>query len=127
MPPTLEYLRPTTLDEALRLLRRPGLHTAPLAGGVWLTPRLRRDVEIPDPLDEAVDAVVDLADLGLSGIWPDGAPGDGWLRLGATTTLAQISDDPLCRAVAGGILAYVAAGAVPRARRRARATTPPRG
>ena len=43
MPATLEYLRPTTLDDALTLLRRPGLRTVPLAGGVWLVPRLRRE------------------------------------------------------------------------------------
>jgi CO/xanthine dehydrogenase FAD-binding subunit len=108
MPATLEYLRPRTLDEALALLRRPGVRTVPLAGGVWLVPRLRRDVEVPDPLDEPVDAVVDLAGLGLSYIEPEGQPGDGWLRLGATTTLEQIADSAVCRQVASGILAQAA-------------------
>jgi CO/xanthine dehydrogenase FAD-binding subunit len=108
MPATLEYLRPRTLEEALALLRRPGLRTVPLAGGAWLVPRLRRDVEVPDPLEEPVDAVVDLAGLGLSFIEPEGQPGEGWLRLGATTTLEQIAHSPACRDLAGGILAEAA-------------------
>ena len=28
-----------------------------LAGGTWLTPRLRRDIDVSDPLEEAVDAI----------------------------------------------------------------------
>ncbi len=80
----------------------------PLAGGAWLTPRLRSDVDVPDPLHEAVDAVVDLADLGLSFIELEGRPGDGSLRLGATTTLEQIADSAVCRQLAGGILAQAA-------------------
>jgi CO/xanthine dehydrogenase FAD-binding subunit len=108
MPATLEYLRPKTLDEALALLRRPGLRTVPLAGGAWLVPRLRRDVDVPDPLKEPVDAVVDLTGLGLSFIELTGQPGDGWLRLGATTTLEQIADSAVCRQLASGILAQAA-------------------
>jgi CO/xanthine dehydrogenase FAD-binding subunit len=108
MPATLEYLRPKTLDEALALLRRPGLHTVPLAGGAWLVPRLRRDVDVPDPLAKPVDAVVDLAGLELSFVDLIGQPGDGWLRLGATTPLEQIAHSPACRQLAGGILAEAA-------------------
>ena len=51
-------------------------------------------MEVPDPLDEPVDAVVDLADLGLSSVELDGQPGDGSLRLGATTTLAALATVP---------------------------------
>lgn len=108
MPATLQYLRPTTIDDALALLRRPGLRTVPMAGGTWLVPRLRRDVTVPDPLDEPVDAVIDLAGLGLDGIELQGEPGNGWLRLGATTTLAAVSDSEICRSLAGGILAQAA-------------------
>lgn len=113
MSATLEYLRPQTLDEALALLRRPGVRTVPLAGGTWLVPRLRRDVDVPDPLSEPVDAVVDLADLGLDGIELTGEPGNGWLTLGATTTLSQIAADPACQQIAGGILAQAARRAFP--------------
>lgn len=114
MSTTLEYLRPQTLDEALRLLQRPGLRTLPLAGGVWLTPRLRRDVQVPQPLSEPADAVVDLADLGLDGIELDGEPGDGWLRIGATTTLSAIVEDAACRQFTGdGLLVDAARRAAP--------------
>lgn len=119
MPATLEYLRPTTLAEALALLRRPGMHTVPLAGGTWLVPRLRRDVDVPDPLADPVEAVVDLADLGLDGIDLEGEPGDGWLTLGATTTLAQMADSAICRDVAGGMLAQAAQREAPVNRRNA--------
>ncbi|HSN74319.1 MAG TPA: FAD binding domain-containing protein [Anaerolineae bacterium] len=108
MSATLEYLRPKTLDEALTLLRRPGMRTVPLAGGAWLVPRLRGDVDVPEPLEEPVDAVVDLADLGLSFIELEGQPGDGSLRLGATTTLEQMADSAVCRQLASGILAQAA-------------------
>jgi CO/xanthine dehydrogenase FAD-binding subunit len=104
----LEYLRPTTIHEAVALLRRPGVRTVPLAGGAWLVPRLRRDVDVPDPLDETVDAVVDLAALALDGIDLEGEPGNGWLSLGATTTLTQIADNAVCRDIAGGLLAQAA-------------------
>ena len=108
MPTTLEYLRPKTINEALTLLQRPGLHTVPLAGGTWLVPRLRRDLDVPNPLDDPVDAVVDLAGLGLNAIEWEGEPGNGWLHLGATATLEQIAYNPICREVAGGILAEAA-------------------
>ncbi len=113
MPATLEYLHPNTVNEALALLRRPGLRTVPLAGGVWLVPRLRRDVDVPDPLEQPVDAVVDLAGLGLSFFELEGQPGGGFLRLGATTTLAQIADSADCRDLASGILAQAAQRAAP--------------
>lgn len=113
MSATLEYLRPQTLDEALALLRRPDVRTVPLAGGTWLVPRLRRDVDVPDSLSEPVDAVVDLADLDLDSIELAGEPGNGWLTLGAATTLSQIAADPACQQIAGGILAQAARRAVP--------------
>lgn len=113
MPATLEYLRPQTLGEALMLLRRSDVRTVPLAGGTWLVPRLRRDVEVSDPLADRVDAVVDLADLGLDGIDLEGEPGAGWVTLGATATLTQVAESLICREVAGGILAQAAQRAAP--------------
>ncbi len=108
MPATLQYLRPKTLEDALTQLRRPGQRTVPLAGGTWLVPRLRRDIDVPNPLAEPVDAVVDLADLGLSFIELEGEPGHGWLRLGATTTLTELAASPACLQMAGAILAEAA-------------------
>lgn len=111
---SLEYLRPTTLQEAVALLNRPGRHTVPLAGGGWLVPRLRTDVAVPNPLTESVDAVVDLADLGLGAVELDGEPGHGWLHLGATLTLSQLADDEACRALlADGLLVQAAHSAAP--------------
>jgi CO/xanthine dehydrogenase FAD-binding subunit len=46
-----EYHQPTTLDEALKLLRRTRIKTMPLAGGTSLVPEAARDVQ----------AVVDLS------------------------------------------------------------------
>ncbi|HHH41015.1 MAG TPA: hypothetical protein ENK56_03300 [Chloroflexi bacterium] len=76
-----EYHRPTDLEEAVRLLRRRETRTVPLAGGTTLVPSRRRDVE----------AVVDLADLGLAYIRSEGDR----LRIGATTTLQQLAQAPL--------------------------------
>ena len=51
-----EILRPTSLPEAVRLLRRPNVKTAILAGGTALVPQARRDVQ----------SLVDLRNLNLS-------------------------------------------------------------
>lgn len=71
----LTYHRPQTTEEAVRLLQAG----VPLAGGVSLTPQRR-----------AIEAVIDLQDLGLDGIEVDG----GQLVLGATVTLEQLFNHP---------------------------------
>ncbi|MFV1858892.1 MAG: xanthine dehydrogenase family protein subunit M [Anaerolineales bacterium] len=71
---SLEYHRPQTLDEALELLERG----VPLAGGTWLTPRLR-----------GIGALVDLQDLGLDRI---GAT-DAALVIGGTATLQGLVEN----------------------------------
>ncbi len=57
------YHRPSSVDEALQLLERPGVHTAIVAGGVYITARL------PDMVDEVVDlqAVAGLAEVTYTG------------------------------------------------------------
>ncbi len=75
-----EILHPPTLSEAVRLLRRPSVKTAILAGGTTLVPQARRDVQ----------SLVDLHDLNLSYIKREGSA----LRLGATTTLQDIATSP---------------------------------
>lgn len=75
-----EILRPTTLSEAVRLLRRPNVKTAVLAGGTTLVPQARRDVQ----------ALVDLRDLKLSYIKREGSA----LRIGAMTTLEKVATSP---------------------------------
>ena len=90
-----EYHKPTTLDEALKLLRRTGLKTAPLAGGTSLIPEAAHDVQ----------AVVDLNALGLSFVKT--SQGSGTLRgleIGATTKLQMLIDDDRVRSYADGVL-----------------------
>ena len=41
------YFRPDDLKTALALLQRPDMHAVPLAGGSWLVPHLRTDVDLP--------------------------------------------------------------------------------
>ena len=81
-----EYHKPETLEEALKLLRRTGVKTVPLAGGTSLVPSAAPDVQ----------AVVDLSALGLSYV--------KGLSIGATTTLQTIVDHAELRAYADGVL-----------------------
>lgn len=110
---TLHYFRPTTLEEAVELLNRPGWRAAPLAGGAWLVPRLRSDIALADAPTPPVDAVVDLSGLGLDGIAAAGQPGQGMIHLGAMATLAQVAAHPVCRDAAGGVLARATQAALP--------------
>jgi len=72
-----EIIRPPTLAEAVRLLRRTNVKTAILAGGTTLVPQARGDVQ----------SLIDLRDLKLSYIKQEGNA----LRIGATTTLEEIA------------------------------------
>jgi carbon-monoxide dehydrogenase medium subunit len=92
-----EYHRPETITEALTLLARPGVTSAPLAGGTALVPRLVA-------ADNNVQAVVDLGRLDLKFIEREGEA----LRLGAMATLADVAGNPSCRSVAGGLLSRAA-------------------
>ena len=84
-----EYHKPTEVAEAMRLLRRTGVRTVPIAGGTSLVPSAARDVE----------AVVDLGALGLSYV----KTSEG-LEIGATTTLQAIADHQDVRTFANGVL-----------------------
>ena len=76
------YARPGSLDEALELLAGDG--AAVLAGGTDLAGQIDRGIRSPSLL-------VDLQATGIGGIAADG---DG-LRIGATTTLAELAASPL--------------------------------
>jgi xanthine dehydrogenase YagS FAD-binding subunit len=76
------YARPASVDEALALLSRDG--AAVLAGGTDLAGQIDRGIREPSLL-------VDLQDVGLDGISADG---EG-VRLGATTTLAEVARSEL--------------------------------
>ncbi len=87
-----EIHKPTTLADALKLLQQPD--TVALAGGTALNADARRDVR----------AVVDLSALGLSYI----RESSGAIAIGAMTTLAELNDSPILRALANGVVAQAA-------------------
>jgi aerobic carbon-monoxide dehydrogenase medium subunit len=90
-----EYHQPTTLDEALKLLRRTSVKTVPLAGGTSLVPEAAYDVQ----------AVVDLNALDLSYIKTSEVSKEfGSLAIGATTKLQALIDHDAVRAYTGGVL-----------------------
>lgn len=87
-----EYHRPTDINEAIRLLQRPDVRTVALAGGV----------SVVGEGTSAVEAVVDLGDLGLDFVEHNGAQ----LRLGATVKLQTIMDE--LTSIASGVLSDAA-------------------
>lgn len=87
-----EIHKPTTLADALKLLQQPD--TVALAGGTELIAGARRDVR----------AVVDLSALGLSYI----RESKGAIAIGASTTLAELAESPILRALANGVIAQAA-------------------
>jgi xanthine dehydrogenase YagS FAD-binding subunit len=91
------YARPASVEEALELLEQDG--AAVLAGGTDLAGQIDRGIRAPSLL-------VDLQDTGLAGIEADG---DG-LRIGATTTLAELAaSEPVAPYAAVAAAARVAA------------------
>lgn len=87
-----EIHKPTTLADALKSLQQPG--AVALAGGSALIAEQRRDVT----------TVVDLSALGLAYI----RESSGAIALGAMTTLAELNDSPILRAMANGVIAQAA-------------------
>ncbi|MFN8458306.1 MAG: hypothetical protein U0401_27250 [Anaerolineae bacterium] len=56
MPKIKAYHRPSSLDEALKLLSRSNVSTAVIAGGTYITAHM----------DDSIDEAVDLQALGLA-------------------------------------------------------------
>ncbi|MCP4420467.1 MAG: hypothetical protein GY805_28000 [Chloroflexi bacterium] len=79
MPKLKSYYRPNSIDEALQLLARSGVNTEVIAGGTSSVPFL----------NETVDTVVDLQDVGLAEVDLSGSG----LTLGAMVRLQTIVDD----------------------------------
>lgn len=80
-----DYYKPTTFDEAFKLLAEPGKKVMPLAGATDLIPKARDEVWHPD-------AVVDVKGLpGLSDIKIDGAGADARLYVGAAVKMNAIA------------------------------------
>lgn len=82
--PQFELARPSTLSEALALLEQAGPRAAVIAGGTDLVPNMKHEIATPD-------VVVSLGGIGeLRGIELDE---QGWLHLGAMTTLEELAAD----------------------------------
>jgi CO/xanthine dehydrogenase FAD-binding subunit len=84
MPRVVSYHRPSSLSDALTLLRRAGVETRVLSGGTELNAGFQ-------DLDGSPIEVVDLQALDLAGIEKT----DGRLRIGAMTTLGAIAGSEL--------------------------------
>lgn len=94
LPKLTTIHKPTTLDEAVQVLRQAGPEVAILAGGARLLAGYRPQIE----------AVVDISDLGLAFIEP---AAEGF-RIGAGATLAQIAESSQLRDYGSGILSQAA-------------------
>jgi CO/xanthine dehydrogenase FAD-binding subunit len=89
-----EYHRPRELTEALALLQRKQTRTAVLSGGTWLVGEAPPDVE----------AVVDIADLGLTRILVEGS----LVRIGAGVTHQQLVENDVLGAGALRVIGQTA-------------------
>lgn len=108
IPPAFEYVRPASVDEAVRTLGDAGEDAKVLAGGQSLLPLLRLRLAFPE-------LVVDVGRIpGLRGVREDG----GTLVIGALTTHHDVLADPLVRRHAGLLAAATATVADPAIRHR---------
>ncbi len=89
------FYRPSSVQEALRLLRGAGRGGRFVAGST--------DVAVQ--ADRSIRVLVDITQLGLDYIR---RKGNTW-HIGATTTMAEIENSPAMQALANGILAKAAA------------------
>jgi len=89
-----EYHRPKDLTEAVALLQRKQPRTVVLSGGTWLVGEAPRDVE----------AVVDIADLGLNRILVEG----NLVRIGAAVTHQQLVESEQLRTSALRVISETA-------------------
>jgi carbon-monoxide dehydrogenase medium subunit len=98
IPAQFDYIRPSSLDEAVRALADGGDDAKVIAGGQSLLPLLRLRLAYPELL-------IDLG--GLAGLRGIADHGDS-LLIGAGTTLYQLVHDPMI-AEHGGLLAQATA------------------
>jgi len=78
-----EYFKPTTVEEAVGLLNRYGASAWPIAGGT--------DVMVEK--NPSIRVLVDVTGLGLDYI----VSHEGWITIGAATTIAEVAASPLLR------------------------------
>lgn len=90
-----EHKRATSIEHAVSLLATPGKRVKLMAGGTDLLTGIRQGIYVPE-------LVVDIARLSeLGGIQ---VPGDRpWVRIGASTTLAELTEHEALRALLPGL------------------------
>src|SRR6202044_3221662 len=88
IPPAFEYLRPTTIPEAITLLQQHGEDAKILSGGQSLIPMMKLRIARPGYL-------IDINRIsGLSYIKEEG----GFLKIGGLTREAEVESSPVIRA-----------------------------
>ncbi|MFH8463182.1 FAD binding domain-containing protein [Streptomyces sp. NPDC017991] len=108
IPPAFEYVRPTSVDDAVRTLAGAGEDAKVLAGGQSLLPLLRMRLAFPE-------LVVDVGRIpGLRGVREEADA----VVIGALTTHHDVIADPLVRRHAGLLAAAAATVADPAIRHR---------
>jgi aerobic carbon-monoxide dehydrogenase medium subunit len=109
IPAKFDYIRPSSLDEAVRALDQGGEDAKVISGGQSLLPLLRLRLAYPELL-------VDVGSLGgLRGVWDEGDT----LLVGALTTHDDAIRDPLLTAYCGLIAEAAGRVADPAVRHRA--------
>jgi aerobic carbon-monoxide dehydrogenase medium subunit len=108
IPASFDYVRPTSLDEAVRALADGGDDAKVIAGGQSLMPLLRLRLAYPDLLVDigAIDELTGITDAGDA------------LLIGARTTHYQVVHDPLVREHCGLLAEATATVADPAVRHR---------
>jgi aerobic carbon-monoxide dehydrogenase medium subunit len=108
IPASFEYVRPASLDEAIRALADGGDDAKVIAGGQSLMPLLRLRLVYPELLVDigAIDELTGIADAGDA------------LLIGARTTHYQVVHDPLVREHCGLLAEATATVADPAVRHR---------
>ena len=109
IPVKFDYVRPSSVDDAVRALAEGGEDAKVIAGGQSLLPLLRLRLAYPELL-------VDIGGLGdLRGVWDEGDS----LLIGALTTHDDVMRDPLVAAHCGLIAQAAGMVADPAVRHRA--------
>ncbi len=109
IPAKFDYVRPSSVDDAVRALAEGGEDAKVIAGGQSLLPLLRLRLAYPELL-------VDVGGLGdLRGVWDEGDS----LLIGALTTHDDVMRDPLVAAHCGLIAQAAGMVADPAVRHRA--------
>ncbi len=112
IPAQFEYAAPSSIEDALALLAEHGDDAKVMGGGQSLMPILRMRLNAPE-------LVIDLGKISeLTGISEEGDSSDGYVRIGAMATYADVLASDLVNEHAGLLVKAVAEVADPQIRHR---------